>query len=119
MGRNRHARRGRLPRPVSSFARRTAAGLLLAFAALSALPVHAQTEVPADWPLNPSGLGAGDQFQLLIVTSTKRNAQSSTIGDYDTHVQNAVAAGQAPTRREAANDNAAEHGIGFRLTERW
>ena len=51
--------------------------------------------VPADWPLKPSGLGAGDQFRLLIVTSTTRNATSTNISDYDTHVQSAVAAGHA------------------------
>ncbi len=51
--------------------------------------------VPADWTLKPSGLGVGDQFRLLIVTSTTRNANSTDISDYDTHVQTAVAAGHA------------------------
>ncbi len=59
---------------------------------------QAQTEVPADWPLIPSSLGAGDQFRLLIVTSTTRSATSADIGDYDTHVQSAVAAGHASIR---------------------
>ncbi len=59
---------------------------------------QAQTEVPADWPLIPSSLGAGDQFRLLIVTTTKRSATSADIGDYDTHVQSAVAAGHASIR---------------------
>ncbi len=51
--------------------------------------------VPADWTLKPSGLGAGDQFRLLIVTATTRNASSIDISDYDSHVQTAVAAGHA------------------------
>ena len=55
-------------------------------------------EVTADWPLIPSGLGAGDSFRLLFVTSTTRNAESDIIGDYDTHVQNAVAFGDTAIR---------------------
>ena len=50
----------------------------------------AQTEVASDWALIPSGLGAGDSFRLLIVTSTRQTAESSTIGDYDTVVQDDV-----------------------------
>ena len=50
----------------------------------------AQTEVASDWALIPSGLGAGDSFRLLIVTSTRQTAESTTIGDYDTVVQNDV-----------------------------
>ena len=52
---------------------------------------HSVTEVASDWSLVPSGLNVGDEFRLLIITSTTRNGQSSTIGDYDTHVQGAVA----------------------------
>ena len=40
----------------------------------------------------------GDEFRLLIVTSTRRNARSTNIADYDTHVQNAVAAGHTDIR---------------------
>ena len=46
--------------------------------------------VPQDWALIPDGLGAGDQFRLLFVTSGTRNAQSSDIADYNTFVQNAA-----------------------------
>ncbi|MYC58247.1 MAG: hypothetical protein F4X48_06720, partial [Acidimicrobiia bacterium] len=52
-------------------------------------------EVPADWALIPSGLAAGDEFRLLFLTSTKRDATSSNIADYDSFVQARVAAGHA------------------------
>ena len=69
------------------------AGLL--FGSLAAPPAVAQTEVPAGWSLIPDGVGAGDTFRLLIVTSTTRDARSTAITDYDSHVQSAVAAGHA------------------------
>ncbi|MYG28461.1 MAG: hypothetical protein F4213_21000, partial [Boseongicola sp. SB0677_bin_26] len=81
----------RLPRAA---ARLALALLLLAGAGVGlSTEARAQTEVAENWSLKPSSVVAGEQFRLLIVTSTTRNAQSSTIGDYDTHVQNAVAAG--------------------------
>ena len=85
---------------LTVLAGRAAPGLLLALAALLALPVpaQAQTEVAADWALKPSAISAGGKFRLLIVTSTTRNPTSTTIGDYDTHVQNAVAAGHTNIR---------------------
>ena len=100
---------------------------LTAFAlAFAAAPqyAHAQTEVAADWTLIPSGLGAGDQFRLLVVTSTTRDATSSNIGDYDTHVQTAVASGHTAIRSyssqfkvlgSTASDDAREH-TGTRYT---
>ena len=52
--------------------------------------------VPDDWPLIPTGLGVGDSFRLLFLTSTKRNITNSIdIGDYNTFVQNRAAAGHA------------------------
>ncbi len=73
---------------------------LLLASSNSPTPAYAQDSssvvtVPANWPLKPSGLGAGDQFRLLIVTSTKRDGTSTDIADYDTHVQTAVASGHA------------------------
>ena len=68
--------------------------IVAVLAAPLAPPLQAQsteTTVPASWNLKPSGLAAGDKFRLLIVTSTTRNAESTAISDYDTHVQNAVA----------------------------
>ena len=72
--------------------------LLLATTA-ALLSVHesarAQTEVPSDWSLIPSGLGGGDEFRLLFISSTTRDATSTSIGDYNSHVQSAAAAGHA------------------------
>ena len=77
---------------ASALALRTLAVFTVFLAALAATPraAMAQTEVAADWGLVPSGLGAGDSFRLLIVTSTRQTAESTTIGDYDTVVQNDV-----------------------------
>ena len=46
-----------------------------------------------DWSLKPSGLGVGDQFRLIFLSSTKRNATSSNIGTYNTWIQGRAAAG--------------------------
>ena len=53
----------------------------------------APTLVPTTWSLIPSGLGAGDSFRLLFISSTTRDAQSTNIGDYNTWIQNRAAAG--------------------------
>ena len=37
-----------------------------------------------DWSLKPSGLGVGDEFRLIFLSSTKRNASSDSIGAYNT-----------------------------------
>ncbi len=55
----------------------------------------AETTVPADWSLIPSGLGAGDRFRLIFISSTTRNATATAIGDYNTFVQTAAASGHA------------------------
>ena len=51
------------------------------------------TEVPSTWSLIPSGLGEGDEFRLLFVSSTTRNAASTSISTYNTWIQNRAAAG--------------------------
>ena len=51
------------------------------------------TVVPADWSLIPSGLSHGDEFRLLFVSSTGRNASSDSIATYNTWIQNRAAAG--------------------------
>ena len=51
------------------------------------------TEVPQNWSLIPTGLTTGDQFRLIFLSSTKRDATSTTIDDYNTFVQNLAAAG--------------------------
>ena len=53
------------------------------------------TEVPASWSLKPTGLGAGDEFRLIFLSSTKRDASSTDIADYNTFIQNLAAAGHA------------------------
>ena len=52
-----------------------------------------ENRVPVDWPLIPSGLGPGDSFRLLFLTSTKRNAASGDIQDYIDFVTARAAAG--------------------------
>ena len=37
------------------------------------------TEIPASWSLKPTGLSAGDEFRLIFLSSTKRNANSTNI----------------------------------------
>ena len=56
------------------------------------------TEVPLNWSLKPSGLGVGDEFRLLFVSSTTRNAASTDIATYNTWIQNRAAAGHADIR---------------------
>ena len=51
--------------------------------------------VPDTWSLKPSGLGVGDKFRLIFLSSTKRNASSDSIGNYNTFIQNRAAAGHA------------------------
>ena len=121
---------GRL-RVRSLAARGLAVAVIVAFAALLALPVQAETpdegadasqvtdpraetqiaraataraategaqEVPLDWSLIPDGLGAGDEFRLLFLSSRERDATSIRIGDYNTFIQNRAAAGHADIR---------------------
>ena len=102
---------GRSGTLASSGRRAAAAVLLVAFAALGALPLQAQaqtppTEVPSDWPLTPTGLATDDTFRLLFLSSTKRKASSSDIADYNTFIQNRVAAGHAAIQA---------YGEGFRV----
>ena len=55
----------------------------------------APTEVPSSWSLKPAGLAVGDQFRLIFLSSTKRNATPTDIADYNTFVQERAAAGHA------------------------
>ena len=56
-------------------------------------PAPPEIEVPNDWSLIPAGLGAGDKFRLLFLSSTKSNATSYDIADYNTFIQGLAAAG--------------------------
>ena len=53
----------------------------------------AVNEVPVDWALKPIGIDAGEQFRLMFVTSTTRDATSINIADYNTFVSTRAAAG--------------------------
>ena len=84
-----------------------AAAVLLALGVLGGVPgASAQTVVPADWALKPSGVKGGEQFRLIFLTSTTRNGQSTDIADYNTFVQGRAAAGHQAIR---------SHSSGFRV----
>ena len=51
------------------------------------------TLVSNNWSLTPSELGARDQFRLLFLSSTTRNATSSDIADYNSFIKTRAAAG--------------------------
>ncbi len=70
--------------------------------ALLATGAAAQTMVPDDWPLKPSGLSAGDQFRLMFITSTTRDSASSNIADYNSFVQTRAAAGHTAIQSYSA-----------------
>ncbi len=53
-------------------------------------PAQAQTDVPLDWPLKPSGLGRGDTFRLMFITSGTVPGVSDEITFYDDHVKGAA-----------------------------
>ena len=73
-------------------ARCFAIGLFSALVALSAAPAYAQTDVPSNWPLIPSGLNAGDEFRLLFMGKNPRNADSTDSAVYDAYVRGRIAA---------------------------
>ena len=60
-------------------------------------------EVAADWALKPAAVAAGGRFRLLFVSSTKRDATSTDIADYNAHVQTAAAAGHADIQAYSAD----------------
>ena len=62
----------------------------------------ATTEVPANWSLKPTALNTGDQFRLIFLSSTKRDAAVTTISTYNTFVQNRAAAGHTAIRAYSA-----------------
>ena len=49
--------------------------------------------VPHTWSLVPTGLSGDDEFQLLFLSSTKRDARSANIDNYDTFIQDLAADG--------------------------
>ena len=97
----------RLPR-LHRRARAVAAALLvLGVAALPLMPGSAEAQaaidVPPDWALVPDGLGVGDEFRLMFVTSTKRDGATYRPYTYDAHVGNAAAAGHSAIQAYSAH----------------
>ena len=58
--------------------------------------------VPSNWSLTPTGLAVGDQFRLLFLSSTKRNATATDIATYNTFIQTRAAAGHTDIRDYSA-----------------
>ena len=58
---------------------------------LFAASAHAQTEVPSNWTLKPSGLSVGDEFRLVFMGKNSRNADSTDIAVYDAYAQGRIA----------------------------
>jgi hypothetical protein len=108
--------RSRLPRRS---AKRSLAPLALLAATLIALlasapatsaqdsetPAGAATvvEVPWTWPLLPDGVGPGETFRLLFVTSRVRDATARYNGTYNTFVQEEAAGGYEAIRQYEAH----------------
>ena len=61
--------------------------------------------VPNDWVLKPSGLGGGDQFRLIFLSSTGDPASSSDIEDYNDFVRDTVGGGHAAIQAYGAAFN--------------
>ena len=57
-----------------------------------------EVTVPNDWSLIPGGLGAGDKFRLIFLSSTKTDGESYDIADYNTFIQGRAAAGHTDIR---------------------
>ena len=55
--------------------------------------IPSSVAVPDDWPLIPSGLGGGDSFRLLFVTSDARSLYPANLMSYNQYVQNAAGDG--------------------------
>ena len=64
------------------------------------------TPVPATWALVPTGLSVGDEFRLLFLSSTGRDAEASGIGTYNTFIQDLANAGHTDIQ---------QYGDGFKV----
>ena len=84
--------------------------------------------VYSDWDLKPNGIGGGDKFRLIFLSSTKQDATSTNIADYNTFVRGKAAAGHPDIQPYAdgftmvgctaavdARDNTATTGTGVRI----
>ena len=61
--------------------------------------------VPNDWALKPSGLGGGDQFRLIFLSSLGRDGSSSDIATYNDFVRERAASGHAAIQASPAAFN--------------
>ena len=80
---------------------RAALACVLALAAL-ATPALAQTTVPSNWSLKPNGLTTGAQFRLIFLSSMNRLGLDTDIAEYNTFIQDLVAAGHADIQAYSA-----------------
>ena len=62
-----------------------------------------EKEVPYNWPLIPRGLGPGDSFRLLFVTSNGFKADSTDVAHYDFFVQALAFAGHDDVQAHSAH----------------
>ena len=65
-------------------------------------PVAPVTVVPADWSLIPSGLGPGDHFRLIFLSSATRTAEATDIATYNTWVQGLAANGHTDIQNHSS-----------------
>ena len=73
--------------------------------------------VPHDWALKPAGLGEGDRFRLLFLTSGKRSAISKSIREYNTFVALSAASGHEAIRPYASGFRAVASTLGTSARE--
>ena len=72
---------------------------------LASAPERRAWGVPSDWGLLPEGLGGlgtGQRFRLLFVSSGTRRGDSADIEDYNAFIQGAAAGGHLEIRRYAS-----------------
>ena len=92
--------------PLSSELITDKAGFLTVYALSDVFAVAVPaTEIPVNWSLVPSGLGVGDEFRLLFLSSSSRNAVPTSIATYNTWIQNLAAAGHTDIRRYSSTFN--------------
>ena len=79
-----------------------------------ALVAPVAQRVPADWALIPDGLGPGDRFRLLFITTGRVDATSTEILDYDRLVRDeAIKSGEDPNSRGVQGNMVSESGYSF------
>ena len=59
---------------------------------------HPTTPVAYAWSLRPSGLGEGDEFRLIFISSQGRNAGPTSISTYNSWIQSQAGSGHTDIR---------------------